>query len=217
MCHGDDQGVVLPPRVAPVQAVIVPIYKSEEQRGRVVEKTRHLRGMLLDAGVRSRVDDREHLSPGAKFYEWERKGVPYRVEVGPKDLEKGQVALARRVLPADGRRKEFLPEAEAMSVLPERLDAFQRELLERAVERREQNSYRDVADWGELKEILEGPGGFVFTGWSGDPAVEERAKEELKATIRVIPLEEFRSSTPPERCIGTGGPSKMEVVWARAY
>ena len=101
--------------------------------------------------------------------------------------------------------------------MPERLDAFQAELLEAAVQRREANSHRGITDWGEMKEILEGPGGFVYTGWSGDRAVEERAKDELKATIRVIPSEEFRSDQTPETCISGDGVSRHEVVWARAY
>ena len=116
-----------------------------------------------------------------------------------------------------GKRKEFLPQHHLVSMLPERLDHFQRELLDRATKRREANSHRGVTRWEEMKEILEGEGGFVYTGWSGDPAVEQRAKEELKATIRCVPDEEFRSDTPPERCISGEGPSRMEVVWARAY
>jgi prolyl-tRNA synthetase len=217
LTHGDDQGLVLPPRLAPQQAVVVPIFKSDEEGTRVVEKAHQIRRMLVDARIRAKVDDRAHLSPGAKFYEWERKGVPFRIEVGPKDMEKGQLALVRRVTPADGRRKEFLPEEEAIGSLPGKLDTFQRELLERAVQRREENSHRGVTDWGEMKEILETRGGFVYTGWSGDPAVEVRAKDEMKATIRVIPDEEFRSEAAPERCIGGGGASRSEVVWARAY
>ena len=102
-------------------------------------------------------------------------------------------------------------------MLPERLEEFQRELLANAVRRREDNSFRGITDWGEMKEILDTQGGFVYTGWSGDPAVEQRAKEEMKATIRVIPGEEFQSGTEPVRCIGGSGASRMEVVWARAY
>jgi prolyl-tRNA synthetase len=217
LTHGDDQGLVLPPRLAPQQAIIVPIYKSDDERARVVDKAHQIRRMLVDQGVRAKVDDRAHLSPGAKFYEWERKGVPFRVEVGPKDIEKGQLVLVSRVTPPDGRRKEFLPEEEAVASLPGKLDTLQRELLQRAVERREENSHRGVDDWNEMKEILETKGGFVYTGWNGDPAVEERAKEEMKATIRVIPDEEFRSEAAPERCISGEGPSRSEVVWARAY
>jgi prolyl-tRNA synthetase len=217
MTHGDDQGLVVPPRLAPTQAVVVPIYKSEDERTRVLEKCQQVRRMVVDVGVRAKVDERAHVSPGAKFYEWERKGAPFRVEVGPKDMEKGQLVLVRRVTPADGRRKEFLPEEEAVASLPGRLEGFQRELLDRALRRREERSFRGVSSWGEMKEILEGQGGFVYTGWSGDPAVEARAKEELKATIRVIPDEEFRSPEAPSRCIGGAGASRMEVAWAKAY
>jgi prolyl-tRNA synthetase len=217
MTHGDDQGLVVPPRLAPQQVVIVPIYKTEDERGRVLEKCHQVRGMIVDVGVRAKVDDRAHLSPGAKFYEWERKGAPFRIEVGPKDMEKGQLVLVRRVTPADGRRKEFLAEEEAVASLPGKLDGFQRELLERAVLRREENSHRGVSSWNEMKEILDGDGGFVYAGWSGDPSVETRAKDELKATVRVIPDEEFRSAEAPARCIGGNGDAKMEVVWAKAY
>jgi prolyl-tRNA synthetase len=101
--------------------------------------------------------------------------------------------------------------------LPGKLDGFQRELLERAVLRREENSHRGVSSWNEMKEILDGDGGFVYAGWSGDPSVETRAKDELKATVRVIPDEEFRSAEAPARCIGGNGDAKMEVVWAKAY
>ena len=217
MTHGDDQGLVLPPRLAPVQVVVVPIYRNDEDRSLVLEKASEVGATLTDAGVRVKVDDRDHLSPGAKFYEWERKGVPFRVEIGPKDLEKGQLCLARRVPPEGGKRKAFVPEAEALQTLPGLLEDFQRELLERARRRREEHSHRGVTEWGELAEILETKGGFVYTGWSGDPAVEARAKDELKATVRVIPDPEFRSETPPERCIGGEGDARMEVVWARAY
>ena len=217
LTHGDDDGLVLPPRLAPVQAVVVPIYRNDGDRSLVLQKASEVKGALIDAGVRVKVDDRDHLSPGAKFYEWERKGVPYRVEIGPKDLEKGQLCLARRVPPQDGKRKLFLPEAEALAILPSKLEDFQRELRERAELRREENSHRGVNEWGELAEILETTGGFVYTGWSGDPAVEARAKEELKATVRVIPDPEFRSDAAPERCIGGEKEARTEVVWARAY
>jgi prolyl-tRNA synthetase len=132
-------------------------------------------------------------------------------------MEKGQLVLVRRLTPADGRRKEFLPEEEAIASLPGRLDGFQRELLQRALLRREENSYRGVGSWDEMKEILDSRGGFVYAGWSGDPAVEVRAKDELRATLRVIPDDEFRSPSAPTRCISGNGESKMEVVWARAY
>ena len=218
MTHGDDEGIVVPPRLAPTQVVIVPIVKSSDAKASAIQhKADELCGMLTDQHLRAKVDRREHLSPGARFYEWERKGVPFRIELGPKDLDKEQVVLVRRVLAENGTRKEFLPQAHAVAMLPERIDALQRELLERANRRREENSHRGVTEWEEMKEILKTRGGFVYTGWSGDPAVEQRAKEEMKATIRVIPDEKFRSPSPPERCIGRSGASRMEVVWARGY
>jgi len=217
MTHGDDAGIVVPPRLAPTQVVIVPIYRKDHERAAVVEKAWHVRAALDAMGIRAKVDDRDHLNPGAKFWEWERKGVPFRVEVGPKDLEKGQLCLAKRVRAEGEDRKEFLPEDAAISGLPERLEAFQRELLEAARARREANSHRGVKSMGELKEILEGPGGFVYTGWSGDTSVETLIKEETKATLRCIPDPDFRSETPPEDCIGGKAPSKMEVMWAKAY
>ncbi len=216
MTHGDDTGIVVPPRLAPAQVVVVPIYRKEEEREDVVGKAHELRDRLTDAGVRVRVDDRDHLNPGAKFYEWERKGVPFRLEIGPRDLAKEQVVLVKRLTGEGEDRKAFLPEAQAVAELPDRLEAFQNELLEAARARREAHSHRGVTSFDELKEILEGPGGFVYTGWSGDPAVEERVKAETKATLRCIPDSDFRSDTAPTRCIG-GGESKMEVMWARAY
>jgi prolyl-tRNA synthetase len=217
MTHGDDAGLIVPPRLAPIQTVIVPIYRNDEERSATVAKAREVAARLKDAGVRVRVDDRDHLNPGAKYYEWERKGVPFRIEVGPKDLEKGSLAIARRVIPEGEKRKIFLPEAEAIETHPQRLEDFQTMLKERAIARREANSHRGVTEWGELEELLEGGAGFVYTGWNGDPAVEERAKEELKATIRCIPSEEFRSETAPSSCISGEGEARHEVIWARSY
>jgi len=215
MTHGDDQGVVVPPRLAPVQAVIVPILKGDDAA--VLEKTHQVAARLKEAGVRVKVDARENLSPGAKYYEWERKGVPFRVEIGPKDIEKGQLALARRLVPEGEKRKAFLPEDEAVASLPERLEGFQTELLEAALARREANTVRGVSSVDELAEALDSGAGFVYTGWNGEAAVEEVVKERTKATIRCLPGEEFRSSKAPARCVSGSGDSVAEVVWARAY
>lgn len=217
MTHGDDDGLIVPPWLAPTQVVVVPIYRTDEERAATLAKAAQVEARLRDLGVRVKVDARAHLNPGAKFYEWERKGVPLRVEVGPKDLEKGQLCIARRLIPEGEKRKIFLPEEEALGSIAARLEGIQVSLRDRAIARREANSHRGVTDWGEMKEILQGDGGFVYTGWSGDPAVEARAKEELKATIRVIPDEEFRSPTMPARCISGEGEAKHEVVWARSY
>jgi len=216
LTHGDDVGVVVPPRLAPVQVVVVPIWRKEAEAVAVREKADQVAARLKEAGVRVKVDARDHLTPGAKFWEWERKGVPFRIEIGPKDLAKGQVVLVRRVTFGEESRKEFLPEGQAVAEMPRRLDAFQAALLQGAKDRREAHSHRGISDFGQFKEIMDGPGGFVYTGWSGDPAVEERVKAETKATLRVIPDPEFRSGEAPSKCIG-GGEAKMEVVWAKAY
>ncbi len=138
------------------------------------------------------------------------------MEIGPKDLEKGQVVVVRRVVFDGQDRKLFLPEGEAVATLPALLDDVQSRLLARALQRREENSHRGVTSIDEMREILDTSGGFVYTGWSGDPEVEARIKEETKATARVIPDPEFQSADPPTTCIG-GGRAKMEVAWARAY
>ena len=220
MTHGDDNGLVCPPRLAPVEVVIIPIYKTDEERGRVVEAAHKAKAELTAwAGrgaserLRVRVDDRDGVKPGAKYYEWELRGVPLRLEIGPKDLEKGSVFSARR----DTRAKAAIP----MDGLPESvaklLETIQRDLFEAAKARREANTHRDVTSYARFKELMEGPGGFVYAGWNGDPASEAQVKEETKATIRVIPDAEFRSPEAPRTCLVTGEPAKHEVVWAKAY
>jgi prolyl-tRNA synthetase len=215
MTHGDDQGLVMPPRLAPVQVVIVPIGRKAEEREATIAKARELAAAL--APVRVHVDDRENLTPGAKFYEWETRGVPFRIEVGPKDIAKQQVVLVRRVAAEGEERKQFLPEEEVRASLGRRLEEFQEWLLERARERREANSYRGIASYERFREIIDGPCGFVYTGWCGSTECETRVKEETKATLRVLPGEEFRSAEAPDRCVVCGGTSVGESVWAKAY
>jgi prolyl-tRNA synthetase len=214
MTHGDDKGLVMPPRVAPIQVVIVPIFRKDEERERVMAKARELVAAL--DGVRTHVDDRDKLTPGAKFFEWELKGVPFRIEVGPKDIDKGQLVLARRI-PEGEERKQFLPEAEVIASMRQRLDDYQAFLLERARLRREENSHRGVDSYDRFREIMEGEGGFVFAGWCGSAACEEKVKDDTKATIRCLPFEEFRSETAPAACLVCGAAATSEAIWAKAY
>ena len=215
MAHSDDLGLVLPPRMAPVQVVIVPIWKSDEQRAQVLEAGARLKS-ALEGEVRVKLDDRETLNPGAKYYEWEAKGVPLRIEIGPKDLAKQQVMVVRRFTGEAGDRKTPIPENEAPARLLALLDEMQTELLEAATRRREENSYRGVTDYEEFKKIVSTTGGFIYTGYCGAEECETKVKDDTKATIRVIPDEDFRSDEYPDRCI-CGGPAECEVVWSRAY
>ncbi len=215
MTHGDDQGLVMPPRVAPIQVVIVPIYRKDEERETVLAKVREIVAAL--GAVRTHVDDRTNLTPGARFYDWETKGVPFRIEVGPKDVAKGQLVLARRVPEEGGERKQFLPEAEVLEGMERRLEEYQTFLLERARARRDANSHRGVESYERFLEILEGLGGFVYTGWCGSGECETKVKEDAKATIRCLPFEEFRSPEAPAKCIVCGGASTTEAVWAKSY
>ena len=220
MTHGDDNGLVTPPRLAPIEVVIVPIWKSDDERARLTEAAMALKAELTDYNgrgahdrIRVHVDAREGLKPGAKYYEWDLQGVPLRLELGPKDLEKGSVFSARR----DTRAKAAIPREGVAASVVALLETIQNDLLAAAKARRDANTHRNVTSYEEFKQIMEGPGGFVYAGWNGDPAVEARVKEETKATIRVIPDAEFRSAEAPTTCIVTGEPAKYEVVWAKAY
>jgi prolyl-tRNA synthetase len=216
MTHGDDLGLRLPPRLAPVQVVIVPIYRSDAERAATLEAAERVRRAVAPL-ARVRLDDRETLNPGAKYYEWDLKGVPLRIEIGPRDLVHGQVVLVRRVPDARGNRKAPVAEPEVPARVAEWLDALQREMLEAARARREANSHRGVRTYGELVALLEREAGFVYTGWCGAEACQAKVKEAAKAEIRVLPDEEFRSPTPPESCAVCGARAAAEVVWAKAY
>ncbi len=216
MTHGDDVGLILPPKLAPIQVVVVPIYKSSAERASVLEAAERIRASL-DRNVRVKVDDRDTLNPGAKFYEWERKGVPVRLEIGPRDVAAGQVMVVRRIVFGDAERKVAMGESEAIAMLEGLLETMQAGLHERALDRRERNSYRGLKDYAEFKQIMSQSGGYIYTGWCGGEECESKVKDDTKATIRVIPDPEFRSDDAPDKCIACGTESTNEVVWARAY
>ena len=219
MTHGDDNGLRIPPHLAPIECVIVPIWRTDEERSRVLEIAGQLERSLADwerrdpNALRVKVDARENLKPGAKYYEWELRGVPVRIELGPRDVAANQAVLVRR----DTRVKQ----AVSLDVLGEELETIleqmQEDMLAAARERREANSHRGAVTYDRFREIMDGPGGFVYAGWCGSAECESQIKEETKATIRVLPDEEFRSAEAPTRCLKCGSDSTAEAVWAKAY
>jgi prolyl-tRNA synthetase len=213
MTHGDDTGLICPPRLAQYQAVVVPIYKSDDERARVLEAADRVKADLQKAGFRVHVDTRDGLKPGAKYYEWEARGVPLRLEIGPRDVANGVATLARRT----GGPKEPLPFDGIVARFGEELERMQLSLFEAARARREASTMRAPKHKQEFIDFLEANGGFVYAGWCGDPAVEEEIKQQTKATIRVLPDAEFRTPDAPTTCIWTGRPATTEAVWARAY
>jgi prolyl-tRNA synthetase len=215
MTHSDDIGLVLPPKLAPIQVVIVPIWKSDDEKARVLEAAARLQKAFA-GDLRVKFDDRVTLNPGAKYYEWEGKGVPIRIEIGPKDLERQQVMAVLRFSQDPKARKIPIPEGEATVRIPAILDEMQRALLDGALRRREENSYRGVTDYEEFRRIVSDTGGFIYTGYCGAEECEAKVKDETKATVRVIPDEDFGSDGVPDKCI-CGGLAENEVVWARAY
>ncbi|QTN39019.1 proline--tRNA ligase [Cryomorphaceae bacterium] len=209
MTHSDDNGLVLPPNLAPYQVVLIPIYRSDEQRDAVVGKLKEIQKELRSAGVRVHLDDRDTHKPGWKFNEYELKGVPVRIAMGPRDLENGTVELARR----DTLEKEFLQQSDIANKVDHLLEAIQKNLFDKALTYRDDNTHR-ADTWEEFTDLIENKGGFVYAHWDGTPETEEKIKEMTKATIRCIPME-----APEEegKCILTGAASKRRVVFAKAY
>jgi prolyl-tRNA synthetase len=212
MTHGDDNGVVTPPRLAQYQVVIVPIYKSDEERGLVMKAAELTLRELKLGGFRAHLDARDGLKPGAKYYEWEGRGVPFRLEIGPRDVAGGTVMLARRT----GGKKVSFPTEGLGKTLRIEMDAMQQELLDAARLRREQNTIRGITKASFL-DFLERDGGLAYGGWCGQATCEADIKEQTKATIRCLPDEEFRSPEVPVTCMWCGQPSVAEAVWARSY
>jgi len=207
MAHSDDQGLVLPPRLAPIHVAIVPIYKSDGERTAVLELATKIRdGLPADLAVE--LDDREQYSPGWKFNEWELKGVPLRIEIGPRDVASGQVVFVRR----DTGEKSFVPVDQVTAAVPEALDAIQQGLFDKALAFREANTH-DVEAYDEFRERLEAEGGFYRANWCGSTEEELRVQEETKATIRCIPLD---GSEPTGPCFLTGQEAAARVIFAKA-
>ncbi len=210
MVHGDDQGLILPPRLAPIQVVVVPIYKTDEEKIAVSDVARKTREALTAAGIRVRVDEREGTSPGFKFNDWEMRGVPLRIEIGPKDVAKGSVVVARRDKP--GREgKSFVPQEGLPAAVGALLEEIQRALLDRARTFRDANT-KDPASYEELKAAVET--GLARAFWCGSAECEARIKEETKATMRCIPLDQ-----PEGRgaCILCGEPASEKGIFGKAY
>ncbi len=209
MTHSDDNGLVLPPALAPIQVVIIPIYKSEEQLGQITEKIQPLIQKLKAKGISVKYDDDDSKRSGWKFNEYEVKGVPVRIAVGPRDLENHQAEVCRR----DTLQKVNMP-LETLDIEVEALLAeIQDNLFMRTVKFREENT-RKADTWEEFVDILDNQAGFVYAHWDGTPETEELIKEKAKATIRCIP---FNNPLEEGRCILTGKPSKQRVLFARAY
>jgi prolyl-tRNA synthetase len=211
MTHSDDVGLVCPPKLAPTQVVVVPIFRSDEQRQAVMEVGRRVFDSLRSAGLRAAFDDREAMKPGAKYYEWEARGVPVRLEIGPRDVEKGQAMLARRTGGKAPVSLEGLTDHVATA-----LQEIQTVLCEDARDRRDAHSFRHVTK-DQLVELMDGDGGFAYGGYCGDEACELAIKQVTKATIRALPDEEFRSDPAPSTCVWCGRTAEVEAVWARAY
>jgi prolyl-tRNA synthetase len=212
MTHSDDNGLVCPPKLAQYQVVIVPIYKTDTERATVLDAGARLRKELAAAGIRVHLDGREGMKPGAKYYEWEGRGVPLRVEVGPRDVASASVVLARRT----GGKKETLPMQGLANRLLGVMDQFQADLLAAALARREAASLRGATK-AQFIARMESEGGLVYGGFCGRGVCETEIKEQTKATIRVLPDPEFRSPVAPKECMWCDRPSIVEAVWAKAY
>jgi prolyl-tRNA synthetase len=208
MSHGDDKGLILPPKVAPFQVVIIPIFRNNTKE-LVMQTVNQLTASLKQAEIRVTVDADEKTSPGFKFNEWEMRGVPMRVEIGPKDIEKGRAVVVVR----HSGVKHFIRLDQLVKFLSEQVVTIQDELFQRALDFREANTHT-VGSWDEFKEVLETKGGFIKAYWNGSAEVEEKIKEETKATIRCIP---FDQPDTTGKCIYSGEESSQLVIFAKAY
>ena len=209
MAHGDEKGLRLPPGVAPIQVVVVPIFRNDEERGRVLGETERLAESWRAVGLRVKVDDRDDLRPGYKFADAELRGIPVRVEIGPRDLDASQVTVVRR----DTGAKSAVGMDAAATTLTALQDEIQRSLFDEALAFREAHTTR-VGSYDELRDAIEDPGGFVFGGWCGDAVCEAKVKAETKATIRFLPFEPEPTAGP---CVVCAQAAVDTAAWAIAY
>ncbi|WP_291854853.1 proline--tRNA ligase [Marinilabilia sp.] len=209
MAHSDDNGLVLPPKLAPIQVVIVPIYRKDEELKQVVEKADEIAAELKKLGISVKVDDDDNHKPGWKFAQYELQGVPLRIAIGPRDIQNGTVELARR----DTLTKEVIPVDGIGAHITELMDEIQNSIYQRAINFRKENT-RTVDTYDEFKKVLDDKGGFIMAHWDGTEETEEKIKQETKATIRCLPL---NGPKEPGKCMVTGKPSERMVVFARAY
>ncbi len=209
MAHSDDDGLVLPPKLAPIQVVIVPIYKTDEELARIAELADRYTKELRAKGFSIQFDKRETHKPGWKFAEYELKGVPVRIAIGPKDMENGTVEIARR----DTKEKQTINQDEAVEFVSNLLDEIQQNIYSKALNFKKENT-QEVDDYETFKEVLETNGGFIYAHWDGTAETEAKISEETKATIRCIPLDQKQEEG---KCIYSGKPSKGRVLFAKAY
>src|SRR3954463_13212172 len=211
MTHGDDVGIIAPPRLAPVQGAIVPIWKTDEEKQQLSAVGSRVKEDLEKAGLRVEFDQRDNMKPGAKYFEWEALGVPVRLEIGPRDLASGQAMLARRT-----GGKAPTPLQGLTGAVATALDEIQASLFAAAAQGREQNSIRGATKT-QFIDFMKGSGGFAYGGFCGSASCEAEIKQQTNATIRVLPDPEFRSKEAPKSCMWCGAPSVAEAVWAQAY
>lgn len=209
MAHSDDDGLILPPKLAPIHVVIVPIFKTDDEFKKISDVANQIVKELKQQGYSVKFDHRDTHKPGFKFAEYEMRGVPLRIAIGPRDIENGTLEIARR----DTREKMTLKTSEVVSKIPSLLDDIQNNIYQRALSFRAEMTTR-VDSYDEFKSILDKKGGFVLAHWDGTSETEAKIKEETKATIRCIPLEDSKESG---KCVLTGNPSSQRVLFARAY
>jgi prolyl-tRNA synthetase len=208
MAHSDDNGLVLPPKLAPIQVVIVPIFRKEEELAAISEKVDGIIKDLQAKGISVKFDDRDTQKPGFKFAEWELKGVPVRLAIGPRDLANGTIEIARR----DTLEKDVLQIEGIAGKIENLLEQIQTNIYQKALDFREASTFQ-VDTWEDFKTQIE-KGGFVYAHWDGTPETEQKIKDETKATIRTIPID---GKMEDGKCIFTGNPSKQRVVFAKSY